>query len=116
MPISADEACKNAAQIVVAMAQGVFEKSTDELQKVGMEVGAMPHAVEARADFYAACIEDRDVKRVGFTPDDDFPIPRNSFPERAQKPARKAKEEEPPEWSVSIESIYVTSPNWAKEG
>lgn len=115
LPISADEACKEAAQIVVEMARGILEKSQDELEKIGMEVGALPNAVDARADFYAACIEDRDVKRVGFTPDDDFPIPRNAFPERAQKPVRKPKDEEPPEWSVSIESIYVTSPNWDKE-
>lgn len=115
LPTSSDEACKEAAQIVVAMARGVLEKSPDELQKLGMGVGALPDAVDARADFYAACIEDREVKRVGFTPDDDFPIPRNSFPERAQKPVRKPTEEEPPDWSVSIESIYVTSPNWDKE-
>lgn len=115
LPISAADACKEAVRIVVAMARGVLEKSSDELQKVGMEVGALPDAVDARADFYAACIEDRDVRRVGFTPDDDFPIPRNSFPERAQKPARKPRDEEPPVWSVSIESIYVTSPNWDKE-
>lgn len=114
-PSSSDEACKEAAQIVVAMAQGVLEKSPDELLKVGMDVGALPDAVDARADFYAACIEDRDVKRIGFTPDDDFPIPRNSFPERAQKPERKPREDQPPEWSVSIENIYVTSPNWDKE-
>ncbi|MDG1129792.1 MAG: hypothetical protein P8N68_11875 [Paracoccaceae bacterium] len=114
-PASSDEACKEAAQIVVAMARGILQKKPDELQKVGMGVGALPDAVDARADFYAACFEDRDVKRVGFTPEDDFPIPRNSFPERAQKPARKPKDEEPPEWSVSIESIYVTSPNWDKE-
>ncbi|WP_152988072.1 hypothetical protein [Paracoccus sp. MKU1] len=113
--MSESETCKEAAQIVVAMARGILEKGQDELEKVGMEVGALADAVDARADFYTACIEDRDVKRVGFTPDDDFPIPRNSFPERAQKPARKPKDEEPPEWSVSIESIYVTSPNWDKE-
>ncbi len=114
-PTTADEACKETAQIVVAMTRGVLEKSSDELQKVGMEVGALPDAMDARADFYVACIQDRDVKRVGFTPDDDFPIPRNSFPERAQKPTRKPKDEDPPEWCVSIESIYVTSPNWDKE-
>jgi hypothetical protein len=115
LPISVDEACKEAAQIVVAMARGVLEKGPDELDRVGMEFGSLPDAVDARAEFYAACIEDRDVRRVGFTPDDDFPIPRNSFPERAQKPARKPKDEEPPEWIVSIESIFVTSPNWDKE-
>ena len=115
LPISVDEACKEAAQLVVAMARGVLEKGPDELDRVGMEFGALPDAVDARAEFYAACIEDRDVKRVGFTPENDFPIPRNSFPERAQKPARKPKDEEPQEWIVSIESIYVTSPNWDKE-
>lgn len=115
LPTTTDKACKENAQIVVAMARGILEKSPDELQRVGMDVGALPDAVDARADFYAACIEDRDVSRVGFTPDDDFPIPRNSFPERAQKPTRKPNEEEPPEWSVSIENIYVTSPNWDKE-
>jgi hypothetical protein len=113
--IEAQDACKEAAQVVVAMTRGILEKSPRELERIGMEVGTLPDAVDARADFYAACIDDRDVKRVGFTPDDDFPIPRNSFPERAQKPPRKSKEEVPPEWSVSIESIYVTSPNWDKE-
>jgi hypothetical protein len=114
-PISADHVCKKAAEIVVAMTRGILEKSPDELQTVGMEVGTLPDAADARADFYAACIEDRDVKRVGFTSEDDFPIPRSSFPERAQKPARNPKDEDPPEWSVAIESIYVTSPNWDKE-
>ncbi len=115
LPVSSDEACQGAAQIVVAMARGILEKQPSELEKVGMELGSRPDAVDARADFYAACLDDSDVKRVGFTPDDNFPIPRSSFPERAQKPPRKPKEQEPPEWFVSIESIYVTSPNWDKE-
>jgi hypothetical protein len=116
-PVSpADEAaCHASAKIVVAMARGILEKSTDQLNKIGMEVGNLAEALEARADFYSACIEDREVKRIGFTSDDDFPIPRNSFPERAQKPARKEKEEKPPTWAVSIESIYVTSPNWDED-
>ncbi len=114
-PSSDDSACNEAAQIVVAMVRGVLEKSPDELAKVGMEVGSLPDAIDARADFYTACIEDKDVRRIGFTSDDHFPIPRNSFPERAQKPARKPKEEDQPEWAISIESIYVTSPNWDKE-
>ncbi len=80
-----------------------------------MEFGALPEAMEARADFYVACIEDPEVKSVGFTSEDDFPIPRNQFPARAQKPVRKLREEEPPKWSVSTESIYVTSPNWDKD-
>lgn len=114
-PESDQAACRSSAKIVVAMTRGVLEKDTGELSKIGMEVGNLPDALDARAEFYAACIGDGEVKRIGFTPDDDFPIPRNSFVERAQKPVRKEKEEEPPEWVVSIESIYVTSPNWDVE-
>lgn len=88
---------------------------TDALVKIGMDIGNLPEALDARAEFYEACYHDPDVKRVGFTPEDDFPVPRNSFPERAQKPARKKKEEEEPEWVVAIEGIYVTSPNWHQE-
>ena len=105
----------SSSMIVVAMTRGVLEKSNDELTKIGMDIGDLPDALDARADFFAACIENRDVKRIGFSSDDDFPIPRNQFPERAQKPARKEKDDEPPEWTVTIEGIYVTSPNWDQE-
>ena len=108
-------ACRTGAKIVVAMARGVLEKSNNELMKLGMEFGDLPDALDARADFFAACIEDNEVRRIGFSNDDDFPIPRNQFPERAQKLARKEKDDEPSEWSVAIEGIYVTSPNWDQE-
>lgn len=110
-----EAACHSGARIVVAMTRGVLERSNDELSRIGMEIGDLPDALDARAEFYAACIEDRDVRRIGFSRDDDFPIPRNQFPERAQKPVRKEKEDKPPEWTVTIESIYVTSPNWDEE-
>ncbi|NEH47441.1 hypothetical protein GR210_01355 [Rhizobium leguminosarum] len=108
-------ACRTTADIVVAMTRGVLETETDKLTKIGMEVETMIDALDARADFYTACINDNEVGRVGFSPDDQFPIPRSAFAERAQRPIRKAEEEEPPEWVVSIESIYVTSPNWDED-
>ncbi|GHB19929.1 hypothetical protein GCM10007094_04850 [Pseudovibrio japonicus] len=110
-----ETSCKTAARLVTSMARGLLEKDTNELNKIGMDIGNLPDALEARADFYAACIDNQNVKRIGFTPDDDFPIPRTSFPERAQKPERREKDEEPPNWQISIESIYVTSPNWDQE-
>lgn len=107
--------CRPVLQLVTSMTRGILELDTDALAKIGMEIGNLPDALDARAEFYEACYHDPDVKRVGFTPEDDFPIPRNSFPERAQKPARKKKEDEEPEWVVAIEGIYVTSPNWDQE-
>ncbi|WP_025661827.1 hypothetical protein [Rhizobium sp. IBUN] len=110
-----EPSCHPAAKIVVAMTKGVLESDSEKLKKLGMENGPLVGAMDARAEFYAACINDKDVNRVGFLPDNDFPIPRSSFAERAQKPPRKGAEEEPPEWIVSIEDIYVTSPNWDKD-
>ncbi|MBV0912654.1 hypothetical protein [Anianabacter salinae] len=115
MPDDDEAACRLGAKIVVAMTQGVLEKSNDDLRKIGMELGDLPDALDARSDFFAACIEDRDVRRIGFSSDDDFPIPRSQFPERAQKPVRKENDDEPLEWTVTIEGIYVTSPNWDQE-
>jgi hypothetical protein len=115
-PMSDEEAsCREAADIVIAMTRGILEKSQDELGKLDMDIGALPDAVDARADFFAACIEDGEVRGIGFSSDDDFPIPRNSFPARAQRPARKPKDDDPLEWFVSVESIYVTSPNWEQD-
>lgn len=110
-----EAACKVGAQIITAMTREILERDTQELRSLGMEVGNLPDALDARADFYLACFDDKEVQRIGFTPSDDFPIPRNTFPERAQRPNRREKEEDPIEWAVSIESIYVTSPNWDKE-
>lgn len=100
------------AQIVVSMTRGVLELDNTELQQLGMEIGELTDTIDARADFYEACINDPDVARIGFTPEDDFPIPRSAFPERAQRLPRKEKEKDEPAWVVTIETIYVTSPNW----
>ncbi|MGN6549011.1 MAG: hypothetical protein ACTHJ3_03835 [Pararhizobium sp.] len=111
-----DEAARRvSASIVTSMTRGVLELETDQLAKIGMEIGELPHAIDARADFYLACIEDRDVKKIGFTSESDFPIPRSSFPGRAQRAERTEAEDEPLPWEVSIESIYVTSPNWDQD-
>lgn len=107
--------CGPILQLVSAMTRGILEASTEALVAVGMEVGDLPDALDARAEFFAACYLDPDVKRVGFSQQDDFPIPRSSFPERAQKPPRKKKEDEEPEWIVSKEDIHVSSPNWNED-
>jgi len=68
--------------------------------------------MDARSEFYQACLDDRDVRGVGFTPEDDFPIRRNSFASRAAPPERK-KDNDP--WEVAEEQVIVTSPNWNRD-
>jgi len=113
--LEGEEACMVGAKIVVEMTRGMLDRDTTELERLGMDTGSLPDAIDARGDFYHACLEDGQVKSIGFTPEDHFPIPRNSFPERAIKPTRREKDDDEKPWHVSVESIYVTSPNWDRE-
>ena len=93
-PISpADEAvCLASAKIIIAMTRGVLEKSTEQLNIIGMEVGNLTDALEARADFFSACIDDRTVRRIGFTSEEDFPS-RETLSQNARKgqPGKRRK-------------------------
>jgi hypothetical protein len=108
-------ACNTAVRLVTSVARGILELGTDALDKIGMEIGDLPDAFEAHAQFYVAGDHAPEVMRVGFTPKSDFPIPRDSFTERAQRPGRKKTDEGEPEWFVTVEGIFVTSPNWDQE-
>jgi len=108
-------ACAVGTAITVAMTKGILQLEKDKLDKLGIKYGDLVEAIEARNEFYEACLADNKVKGIGFTPDDDFPIPRSSFPERAVKTRRKEEDEDELPWTVSTETITVTSPNWDKE-
>ncbi|UFW77935.1 hypothetical protein [Rhizobium sp. SU303] len=67
IPDSDPGACRSSEKIIVAMTRGVLEKENKELSKIGMEVG-LAKALDARSEFYVACLNNRKVKRIGFTP------------------------------------------------
>ena len=108
-----DQKC--AIKIMASMTQGALEKDNIELKQLGLENGDMVEIMHARADFYEACVQDSDVFGVGFGEENDFPVPRRSFPERAQRPLRKEPDNDDSELIVEIETIYVNSPNWDQE-
>jgi hypothetical protein len=68
----------------------------------------------AQCYFYDSLIKDPSIRAVGFSKEDDFPIQRNQFPERAIRPPLK---EEPvaSDWIVGHFPIRVTSPNFDKD-
>lgn len=96
------------------MTKGVLERETGDLERLGMGIGSLPRAVEARNEFYLSCLRNSNITGIGFEPEREFPFPRNSFPKRASTSVR-SKEDGPIPWSVSIERIVVTSPNWDRE-
>lgn len=110
-----DVECRVGAQIITEMTRGILEVESADLERLGMDTGNLPDAIEARNEFYEVVIADPEVKAVGFAPEDEFPIPRNAFPERAIKVRRNEDDEEIVPWSVEIANIFVTSPNWDKD-
>jgi len=107
--------CGTIARVITRITKNVLEKESRELKRIGITEAHFPNLIEARNEFYEACIADREIKAIGFSDDNDFPIPRQSFPERAIKVTRKESEDDELPWEVSIESIFVTSPNWDQD-
>ena len=103
--------CKLASTIILKMTGGILEKKTEELLKIGLNIS--PDIFKARSKFYIACLQDNAINGLGFSRENEFPIPRSSFAERASLPIIPF-EDEPIEWFASIEKVYVTSPHWDK--
>lgn len=51
--------CEPVVQLLTSMTRGILEMDTDALEGIGMQLGELPEAMEARADFYQACYSDR---------------------------------------------------------
>ncbi|WP_320197418.1 hypothetical protein RMR16_020255 [Agrobacterium sp. rho-13.3] len=107
--------CEAGAKMLAAMVKEVFEKEAEDLISLGGDEIELDALLNARADFYQACISNREIKRVGFGPDSDFPIPRSTFPARAQRPAKREPDEEGGTWHTAIEDVFVSSPNWDED-
>lgn len=101
------------AELIIALlTRRVLEMRPEELEEVCGK--KFIDASEARSEFYLACLDDKNIKAIGFSHDNEFPIRRESFTERAIRPVRSEEVEEEPSWAVHIENISVTSPNWEK--
>lgn len=114
-PTLDETVCKAAAAMLVAMARRSLEMEPDELTDLAGEEVEISEVINARADFYDACIFDRQIRAIGFTPEEDFPIPRKSFPERAQRSSKRDVDYEEGSWTSAIDSVTVTSPNWDQD-
>jgi hypothetical protein len=112
---SDDEVCRVGAQMLVAMTRATLEMDPDDLADIADEEVDISEIIDARADFYDACIFDRQIRAIGFTPKDDFPIPRNSFPERARRTTKRDVDYDQGTWGSAIDNVSVTSPNWDQD-
>lgn len=101
--------------IITEITKSFMQKDIVELKLVGIEPQKFRDAYEARNKFYVACAENHELKGIGFSDVDEFPIKRKDF--AGLQVALPSKEDEVKEgpWHVEIAVLKVTSPNWARE-
>ncbi|WP_085786891.1 hypothetical protein [Ketogulonicigenium robustum] len=99
-----------AEALLISAAESLLSATPSDIQTI---CDILPDdVVQARADFYEACYADRDIKGVGFSREDDFPILRNSFLSYSQPGQKKRDDTDLPQWDVAIDYVQVTSPQW----
>ncbi|MCW9035252.1 MAG: hypothetical protein OQJ97_13605 [Rhodospirillales bacterium] len=92
--------------------KGFLSKDHSTLRKTGITKENMRGAYEAKNTFYKACHENDDIKSIGFTEEDEFPIQRTDFLSHIVQLPPKEKDDKDGPWTVMTEDIIVTSPNW----
>ncbi len=106
--------------IVVQITLGFLQKEPEELRKLGLSKEKFRAAYHARNKIYQECIDNREVKGLGFDTTHNFCIKRNEFPKYiVDVPYDEEEKEENKEdhkWVVDTLHITVNSPNWKRDG
>jgi hypothetical protein len=103
-------------EVIARSASRTLEISRDKIIHADVPERLKFELQDAQSKLFDSALRDKEVKSIGFNENDDFPIPRNQFAERAVKPIRREEEEiEEDEWIVELTRIRVTSPNFDRD-
>lgn len=70
---------ENAGKLIRDSVINIMEKENDELDKIIPSSINIDAALKSKSDFYKMCVDNHDIKAIGFDDKDDFPIKRNTF-------------------------------------
>lgn len=105
-----------AEELVTRSVQGGLEVSRDELNSREIPEQLKFDLAEAQSEMYLSALDDPEVMGIGFSDEEDFPVPRNNFAERAIRPRKRdIEEDETVSWKVETKQIRLTSPNFDRE-
>ena len=111
---------ENEARLIVEdfvsrSAQRGLELPRDKIAKLPLSIELKYEFEAAQSDLFGGALRDASVRAIGFDEEDDFPIKRNQFAERAVIPQPPREEEIEEDWRISIQRLRVTSPNFDKD-
>ena len=113
-----DEKKELEAAILAELIVRFMETNTDQLEKIGVTKKKFRKAYAAKNKVYQGCIENREVKGLGFDQTDDFPLSRDDFPRfiTSLPEEQNIEPDETPTWRVEEVDILANSPNWERDG
>lgn len=106
--------CITASELIGDIAKGLLENESTHLKKIGINSNHHYDILNARSQFFKACIDNQNVNGIGFVPVHEFPIERKAFGARAEN-IQKPDEDSKLQSEVVIDTLFVTSPNWDQE-
>lgn len=93
-----------------------LEKNYSQLVKVGLYKSIFRNAYKAKNGIYEDCIQNKEVKAIGFDTTHNFPIKREDFYGLVVELPEEEENEEDLDWNVEVKHLIVNSPNWKPDG
>lgn len=97
---------------------GFLALDTERLKSIGLTPEKFRAAFQGRNRVFKGCIDNAEVKGIGFSRKPKFPIKRSDFPQRITQLPEKPAEEPTHSTALNFETvdIVVNSPNWKRDG
>lgn len=104
--------------ILVQSTQGFIKMSPEELQTLGITKTSFRRAYVSRNKIYQGCLDNKEVKGLGFDTSQSFPLTRVDFEKYIVEIPLESEEEPDSEqkWVIDTPDIVVNSPNWKRDG
>lgn len=103
-------------EVVSRSVTSALEMPRSDLERIDVPAQLKFELSEAQAALYGQALNDPKIRAIGFSEDNDFPIPRSNFAERAIRPRQiDVDAENEIEWKVTQRRIRVSSPNFDRD-
>lgn len=113
-PHSLEEAALLSERVITQTVGASLQVSRDTLARPDFP-GRLAYEIgEAQAKLFSAALSDPWVNGIGFSEEEDFPIPRNQFAARAVRPFPPRDDDEVDTWEVTVQQIRLDSPVFEK--
>ncbi|MCA1934462.1 MAG: hypothetical protein LDL37_03355 [Asticcacaulis sp.] len=103
-------------KIISECTKGFISIDESKIKKIGANTPQFRNALSAKNIFYETCIDNNEITGLGFSPRNEFPIKRNSFPKKIGSIPDSSKNDDDLNWAWETRTILITSPVWVKDG